>query len=128
MEQSASFSDKTIEEAAIKINNAKSILKQQLESKEYEEIKKTIRSNEAATKKILHQQKFKKYNSFKFKPTPTAKAKKIAEETGNTENRTYAKATRVGRNPTRRLRKTNNADNKHKESIHEKLHSIRPTN
>ena len=54
--------------------------------------------------------------------------RKIAEETGNTENRTYAKATRVGRNPTRRLRKTNNADNKHKESIHEKLHSIRPTN
>ena len=76
MEQIASFCDKTIEETAIKINNIESILKQQLEKKEYEEIKKTITSNEVATKKILHQRKFKKYNSLKYKPTPTVKVKK----------------------------------------------------
>ena len=57
-EQIVSFCDKTIEETAIKISNTVPILKQQLEKKEYKEIKKTITSNEAATKKILHQRKF----------------------------------------------------------------------
>ena len=56
------------------------------------------------------------------------KVKKIAQETGNAENRTYAEVTCAGRNPTRRLSKTNNADNKYKQNIHEKLHSISPTN
>ena len=40
MEQIVSFCDKTIEETAIKTNNTETILKQQLEKKEYEEIKK----------------------------------------------------------------------------------------
>ena len=123
MEQIVSFCGKTIEESAIKTNNTESILKQQLEKKEYEEIKKIVTSNEAATKKMLHQRIFKKYNSRKHKPSPTVKAKKIAEETGNTENHTYAKVTRAGRNPTRRLSKTNNADNNHKQNKHEKLPS-----
>ena len=89
MEQIVSLCNKTIEETVIKINITQSILKQQLEKKEYEEIKKTITSNEVATKKILHQRKFKKYNSLKYNPTPTVKVKKIAEETGNAENHTY---------------------------------------
>ena len=54
--------------------------------------------------------------------------KKIVEETGNTESRTYAEVIRAGRNPTRRLSKTSNADNNHKQNIHEKLRSISPTN
>ena len=116
MEQIVSFCDITIEERAIKINNTESALKEQLEKKEYEEIKKTITSNEAATKKILRRWKFKKHNSLKYKATPTVKVKKIAEESGNTENCTYAEVTRAGRSPTRRLSKTNNAKNKHKEN------------
>ena len=76
-----------MEEKATKTDNTESILKQQLEKKEYEEIKKTITSNKAATKRTLHQLMFKKYNS--LKPTPTVKEKKIAEETGNTENHIY---------------------------------------
>ena len=54
--------------------------------------------------------------------------KKIAEETGNTENHTYAEVIRAGRNPTRRLNKTSNADNNHKQNIYENLRSISPTN
>ena len=91
-------------------------------------MKKKITSNEVATKKILRQRKFKKYNSLKYKPTATVKKKKIAEETGNAENHTYAKVTHAGRNPRRRLSKTNNANNKHKQNIHEKLCSISPAN
>ena len=76
MEQIVSFCNKTIEEIAIKINNTESILIKKWEKKEYEETNKTITSNEAAMKKILHQRKFKKYNSLKYKPTPTVKVKK----------------------------------------------------
>ena len=61
--------------------------------------------------KTLHQPKFQKYNSLKYKPTPTEKVKKIAAETGNTENSTYAEVTHADRNPTRRLCKTNNVNN-----------------
>ena len=56
------------------------------------------------------------------------KMNNIAEETGNTENRTYAEVTRAGRNPTKRLSKSNNVDNKHKQNMHEKLCLISPTN
>ena len=95
MEQIVSFCDKTIEETPIKINDTESILKQQLEKKEYEEIKETIISKEAVIKKILHQRKFKKYNRLKYKPTTTVKVKKIAKETGNIEIRTYAEVKRA---------------------------------
>ena len=37
--------------------------------------------------KTLHQRKFKKYHILKYKSTTTVKKKKIAKETGNTENR-----------------------------------------
>ena len=104
------------------------ILKQQLEKIEYEEIKETITSIEAATKKIWHERKFKKYCSLKCKSTPVVKVKKTAEETGNTENRTYGEVTRADRKPTRRLSKTINAGNKHNQNIYGKLRSISQTN
>ena len=89
MEQIVLFCNKTIEETAIKIDNTEPILKQKLEKKEYEEIKKTITSNEVATKSILRiLRKFKKYRNVKYKLTRTVKVKKIVEEIGNAENRT----------------------------------------
>ena len=72
MDQTVSFCDKTIEKAAIKINDTESTIKQQVKKKEYEEIKKAVTSNEAATKRVLHQQKFKKPT----KPRPTVKVEK----------------------------------------------------
>ena len=110
MEQIVSFCDNTIEETAIKINNTESILKRQPEKKEI----KKITSTEAAAKKILPQRKFKKYNSLKCKPKPTAEVKEIAKETGNTKKRTYAEVLGAGRNLTARLSKSSNANYKHK--------------
>ena len=55
-------------------------------------------------------------------------SEKNAEETGNAQKCTYAEVTRTARNPTRRLSKNNNADNKHKQNLHEKLRSTSPTN
>ena len=54
------------------------------------------------------------------------KVKKIAEETGNAKNHTYAKVTQAGGNTTMRLNKINNANKNHKQNIHEKLCSISP--
>ena len=51
MEDVVSFCDKAIKETNIKIDQTKSILKQQLGKNEYEEIQKTIKLNEASTKK-----------------------------------------------------------------------------
>ena len=84
MEQIVSFCDKTTEEKAIKNKDNESILKQQMENRGYEQIKKAITSNEAATKKILHQRKFKKYNSLKYKTYSNYKSGKMAEKTVNT--------------------------------------------
>ena len=50
MEQSVLFCDNTMEETAIKINNTESILKRQLEKKEYEEIKKNNYINLSSSK------------------------------------------------------------------------------
>ena len=77
---------------------------------------------------MLHQRMLKKCNSLKYKPTSTVKVKRIADETGNPGNRTYAEVTRAGRNPTTKLGKTSNADNNHKQNIHEKLLLISAAN
>ena len=47
-----------------------------MQKRKHKEKKKTTISNETATKKIFLQQKFKKCNSFKYKPIPTANLNK----------------------------------------------------
>lgn len=45
------------------ITETENILKHELKNKsDYEKIQNTIKSNELATKKVLHQQKFEKLN------------------------------------------------------------------
>ena len=67
------FCDKTIKEKNDKIDQMHCMLKTKLEKAKYEEIRKTIASNETEKKKkILHHRKFKKYNNnLKYKPEPT---------------------------------------------------------
>ena len=55
------FCDKNIKETNDKIDQTDSTLKTKLEKAEYEEIQKTIVSNETATNKILRQYKFNKW-------------------------------------------------------------------
>ena len=51
MEDVISFCDKTIKERNTKIDQIEYVLKQQLEKNEYDKIQKTMKSNEASTKK-----------------------------------------------------------------------------
>ena len=68
VEDAVSFCNKTIKETNINIDQTEGIIKQQLRKNEYEEILKTVKANEASTKKILLQRKFKKFNNSKYKP------------------------------------------------------------
>ena len=61
-------------------------VKQQQKKKEYEKMNKTVISNKGTTKNILHQLKLKKYNSLQYKPSPTAKVKKLLKKLANQKN------------------------------------------
>ena len=56
-------------------------LKQQLKKYDYAEIQNTIKVKETAKKQILHQRKFKKFNTMKYKPKPIAKTTNSLKET-----------------------------------------------
>ena len=100
-ESSCIFCDKTIKEANDKLDQTDSILKGKLEKAEFEEVEKTIVSNETATKKILCQCKFKNYNKLKYKPKLVVKAANITDENENLKKATYAEILLATKIPTR---------------------------
>ena len=100
----------------------------QLEKAEYEKIQKTIASSETATKKILHQRKFKKYNNLKYKPKPAVKATNITDENESLQKATYTDILQTNKIPLRGLSKINNTDHNNRPYIQEKLRSLNPTN
>ena len=61
------FCDKTISETAAHITSTEKGLKQNMEKAEFQKIKETI-SSEGATKRVLKQRKFKKFNYLKHYP------------------------------------------------------------
>ena len=63
LKQIVAYYDKTEQKTQKNINEAQTILNQQLNKEDYEEIKNTIISNETATKKLLRKRKFKKFLS-----------------------------------------------------------------
>ena len=74
------FCDKTISETTARINSTKKTLKQNMEKEEFQKIKETISRNEEATKRVLKQRKFKKFNYLKHKPD-TERNKKTSQTT-----------------------------------------------
>ena len=121
-----SFCDKTISETNNKIEQTETLLKQHLEKKEYDEIQKTITANEASTKKLLHQRKFKKYNNLKYKSKTPIKAK-TTEGDETSDKPSYAEVLRKTRSPIRQ-NTTNDSQSKNKPDIHQRLRSMSPNN
>ena len=80
------FCDKTAH-----INSTENALKQNMEKEEFQEIKQTISRNEEATKRVLKQRKFKKFNYLKHKPD-TERNQKTSQTTAiqDTLKPTYA--------------------------------------
>ena len=62
------FCDKTISETAAHITSTEKALKQNMEKEEFQTIKEMISRNEEATKPVLNQRKFKKFNYLKHNP------------------------------------------------------------
>ena len=59
---------KTVSKTATHINSIEKTLKQSIEKGEFKKIKETISRNEQATKRVLKQGKFVKFNYLKHKP------------------------------------------------------------
>ena len=76
---------KTINETAAHINSTEKALKQNMEKKEFQKIKETISRNEEATKRVLKQRKFKKFNYLKHKPD-TERNQKTSQTTTIQDN------------------------------------------
>ena len=96
------------------------------------EIQNTIKVNETATKQILHQRKFKKFNTLKYKPKPNVKTtnfterNELLEKSPTTARPTYAEILKATKNPFTRTSKTNLNSYKTNKNIHEKLRSLGP--
>ena len=65
--------DKTIVKTEDNIKDTETHLKNITEREEYQSIEKTIKNNEANTKHLLQQRKFKKFNYLKYKQNSTTK-------------------------------------------------------
>ena len=128
MKQIVAYCEKTKEKTQTSITEIEATLKLQLKKVDYTEIQ-NIKVNETARKQILHQRKFKKFNTLKQKPKPAVKttnfteANKLPETSPTTARPTYAKILKDTKNPSIKTSKTN-LNNK---NIHEKLRSLSPT-
>ena len=95
--------------------------------------KYTTKVNETATKQILHQRKFKKFNTLKQKPKPNVKTTNFTEgnelldKSPTTARPIYAKILKDLKNPSIKTSKTNLNNSKTKKNIQKKLHSLSPT-
>ena len=84
-------------------------------------------------KQILYQRKFKKFNTLKSKPKPTAKTlnfskvNKLLEKSKITENPTYAKILKATKNLSIRASKTNLNHYKTIKNIYKELRSLSAT-
>ena len=73
------YCKKTIEKSQTRITKIEAYLKQQLKKDDYAEILNIIKVNKTVKKQILHQWKFKKFNTLKYKPKPSVKTTNFTE-------------------------------------------------
>ena len=69
MKDIVKYCEDTTKETAALINSTEVSLKQNMEKEEYRNIERVILQNEETTKRTLKQQKFKRFNYLKYKPT-----------------------------------------------------------
>ena len=127
MKQIVAFCEKTDEKTQTNITKIEATLKQQMKKVDYAEIQNTIKVKETVTKQILHQGKFKMFNTLKYKPKPTVKTtnftegKEFIEKSATTARPTYAEILKDTKNPSIKTSKTNLDNYKINKNMHEKL-------
>ena len=99
---------------------------------DYAEIQNITKVNETGAKQILHQRKFKKFNTMKYKPKPTVKTtnfterNKWPEKSPTTERGTYAKILKARKDPSIRASNTNLSNYKTNKNTHKILSLLSP--
>ena len=96
-----------------------------MEKEEFQKIKETISRNEEATKRVLKQRKFKKFNYLKRKPD-TERNKKISQTTTiqDTLKPTYASTLKNNTNVASRSINQNTNTTSERPTLHQKLQSF----
>ena len=89
MKQIVTYCKKTKEKSQTSITEIEATLKQQLKKDDYAEILNITEVNETVKKQILHQRKFKKFNTLNYKPNFT-EGNKLLAKSPTIEKRTYA--------------------------------------
>ena len=119
------FCDKTISETAAHINSTENALKQNMENEELQKIKETIYRNEEATKRVLKQRKFKKFNYLKHKPD-TERNQKTSQTTTiqDTLKPTYASILKNNTNVASSSINQNRNPNGERPTLQQKLQSF----
>ena len=113
MKQVVTFCEQTEGKTQTSIAEIEPTLKQQLKKDDYAEIQNTIKVNETATKQILHQRKFKKFNSLKYKPKTALKTpnfterNELFEKSTTTARTTYAEIMKDTKNTSIKTSNTN---------------------
>ena len=91
-----SYCGKTLEKTNNDISATETALKNAMEQEEFTRIQDAVETNEEATKRQLKHQKFKKYNTLKYKPRDTQKVTATLKADQTLPKQSYAKAVSAG--------------------------------
>ena len=117
------FCDKTMTKTATHIDSAEKTLKQNIEKEKFKKIKETISRNEEATKRVLKQRKFKKFNYLNHKPD-TERNQQTSQTTTITLKPTYASILKNNTNIASNSINQNTNRTGERSTLHQKLQSF----
>ena len=104
MKQIIIYCEKTEEKTQTTITEIEATFNEHLKKDDYAEIQIIIKVNKTATKHILHQPNFKKFNTLKYKSKATVKTtnftegNKLLEKSPANERPTYAEILKAAKN------------------------------
>ena len=121
MEKIVAYCDKTIVKTEDNIKDTETHLENVTERGKYQSIEKSIKNNEANTKRLLQQRKSKKFNCLKYEPNSTT------EETLNPNKRPQSRGKSSSRS-TSKTRKEPSPRDKEIKNLENKLRILKVSN
>ena len=119
--------DKTIVKTEDKIEDTETHLKNITEREEFQSNEKSIKNNEANTKRLLQQRKFKKFNYLKYKPNSTTEETPQPTKQKTGFQKTYASVVKGTNNTNTNVSITHKSNNVHAENESQSLLNKRKT-
>ena len=129
MKDIVQFCSLTVQKTNEDIKSTEETLRKSMENEEFNKVKATIKENEEATKRLLQQRKFKKFNHLKHNPKPEKIQRpesQVQHEKQQKEQISYASA--VTKNiPTTRTNKQQSENPSKGKTLEEHLKSMHPS-